>query len=473
MPHPEGARLPRLLDRAALLLFVVGVLVAGILYGTVAGVMNWFPTQLLRDAREGAIALRFLWRNGNVPVGFVAYVDEPEPRAQSLAEHPGAVSGWVLVTGGPYEFREECPTFGCLAWLVDRDGNVIHSWETDLEHLWRQADHLEGNSDPGRFYYQGAELLEDGGLLMTFYNMDTVPRGAGLARFDVAGNLVWFSDPAAHHWFTRDPAGAIYTPAMRMVDAPLPVGDSAFSLDCPRGRAEVDFIAVLGPDGRTRKQIDLFGVLIEAGFVELVRRSEKPCDPLHLNFVGHLDAASAAKVDLAEEGDLLISMRSNSTVLLLAPEREEIKWILTGRYINQHSPRLLGDDAMLIFDNRGGARASGGSRIVRQGFDHRVFDVVWPKRTPPAELDPFTAYGGHIDVRPDEQAALVSITDMGEILEIDLGTGEILWRYRKVFPSQDYPGARADRGDHVLTSAFGAYYVDEQRFSAVFAPDGE
>jgi len=452
----------RFLDRVAFVFFAVSLVVIGTLYGTAAGIRDWFPAQILRDAKAGAEAWYFVWQNGNVPVSFVDYIDEdPGQRASRLSSDGESSDDWILITGGPYEFMEQCPTFGCLAWIVDRAGNVVHSWEADLQELWRDVPHLEGNTSPRRFDYLGVMLVEDGGLLVTFYNNDTTPRGAGLARFDRAGELVWFNKDYVHHWFSRDPRGRIYAPAIRTVESPLRIGNSSFTLRCPSGAIEMDFVAIIDDAGNTIDRLDIFEIMVNEDFVDLIRRTDEQCDPLHLNFVEYLDAAAASKIDVAEEGDLLLSLWGTSTVLLLSPATKRIKWISSGRYVNQHSPRILSEDAMVVFDNMGGDRDIGRSRIVRQSFAENSFRVIWPQLDSSVIPKPFTLYAGYIDVKSGGEKALVSVTDMGEIVEVDLRSGDVVWRYRKIFPVEGFPGAHTDKGSHILTSAFGANYVDE------------
>jgi hypothetical protein len=63
---------------------------------------------------------------------------------------------------------------------------------------------------------------------------------------------------------------------------------------------------------------------------------------------------------------------------------------------------------------------------------------------------------------------------MGEILEIDVASGAPLWRYRKVFAAEGYPGAAPGERRSVRVEAFGASYVDKATFATVFGhtPDG-
>jgi len=205
-----------------------------------------------------------------------------------------------------------------------------------------------------------------------------------------------------------------------------------------------------------------------------VRLTTDECDPLHLNLVQYIDERMASRVDSVDAGDLLISLRNINTVLIFSPLTRAIKWIDTGRYIGQHSPRFLPDGSLVVFDNNGGNQQFGGSRIVRQRIGEPGFSVVAPRAGVPVGNKFTSNYAGNIAVGPNGDRLLVAVTDMGEILEIDLASGKPLWRYRKVFAAAGYPGAASGEHRSVQVTAFGASYVDKAIFAKVFgyAPDG-
>jgi hypothetical protein len=460
--------------RTPAVLFLLGVFVMGAAYGFLVHRSKLFPYRILQQAESAYVALKSE-PAGDEPTTFITYV-AGAPRHPSTskiaADQP---DDWILITGGPYEFLEECPTFGCLAWIVDRNGNVIHHWETDLNALWHDADYITGETDPGDFASLGTKLLPDGSLIVAFQNDTAFPEGAGLAKFDRDGKLVWRNKRHVNHWFTVGPDGTIYAPAHSVLVTPATIGKTRHQITCKQVKAQTDYIAIMSPDGQLRDRIDVMDLLVSNGYAALVQMTNNECDPFHLNLVQYIDERIASRLDSVDAGDLLISLRNINTVLIFSPQTRTIKWIDTGRYVEQHSPRFLPDASLVVFDNRGGDPRFGGARIVRETLDQRDFSVVAPREDVPLG-DAFTSnYAGNIAVGPNGERLLVALTSMGEILEIDVASGKPLWRYRKVFTAKGYPGAEPDEQRSVRVEAFGASYVDKATFAGVFGytPDGQ
>jgi len=456
-----------IIGKATAALFLLSVFSVGSAYGFFVHRSQLFPYRILKEAESAYNALKAS-RSGKEPATFLTYVPEANPRPSASRIAADQPDDWILITGGPYEFLEECPTFGCLAWIVDRDGKVIHHWEADLGELWRDADQVAGSTDPARFTQLGTELLSDGSLLVAFQNDTAFPEGAGLAKFDRDGKRLWRSKLRVNHWFTVAPDGTIYAPSHSVLVTPARIGKTRHRITCELGKAQTDYIAIIDPDGEVRDRIDVMDLLVANGYVGLVRSTTDECDPLHLNFVQYIDEQMASRVDLVDAGDLLISLRNINTVLVFSPLTRAIKWIDTGRYVKQHSPRFLPDGSLVVFDNQGGDPQFGGARIVRQRIGEPGFSVVAPRAGVSLGNEFTSNYAGNIAVGPNGDRLLVALTSMGEILEIDVASGEPLWRYRKVFAAEGYPGAAPGEHRAVQVEAFGASYVDKAIFAKVF-----
>ena len=448
------------LDRVFFIFFILCVFVSGAAYGFFVHRNQIFPYATVTEAGHAFAAWAEVIDQSHP--GSFRYIDETAtdgPLTRTV--DPGRGDEMVLITGGPFEYLEVCPRFGCLAWIVDRDGRVVHSWEVDLDALWSDADHLQGRTDPMFYKPVGLHLLPDGGLIAAFMNSLAFPYGAGLARIDRDGNVVWRRYDHSHHWFTVDAAGAIYTPGHYWIEPPLRIGDTYATVECEGGRTLVDTIQVIDADGELVEVIPLFDMLVDQGYGALVQGTQERCDPLHLNHVEVVDAAGAALVDGLAAGDLIFSLRNVNAVGAIDRDRERISWLISGRTTRQHGPRLLGDGRVLIFDNMGGPLDIGGSAIVEARFGSQAADVVFP-RSPLATDVPFlSSYGGQIDPHPGGQRVLVALTEQGAIKEVDLRSGRVTWEYVKTFPGAGYPGVAADDQDEVFVrvEAFGAYYL--------------
>ena len=447
-------------DVMAIILFLGTVFLVGSAYGYLSHLNHWFPHSLLRDARIAYEAWTQVSEQGLRPATLLDFSDSP-PLHDASSSSTGAP---VLITGGPYEFLEQCPKFGCLAWIVDRGGKVIHAWEADLEAIFQEMPHVEGRTDPASFMPIGMQLLGDGSLLVVFQGVRAYPGGAGLARFDRNGKLIWFNQGNMHHWFTLDESGKIYVPMHEPVETPLRLGKSVHHLKCPAQRTLVDYIAIVDADGEVLERINVLDLLLANGYIGLITNTVNHCNALHLNFVEYINAEASRMISGVEAGDLLISLRNINTILIFSPVTKTVKWIESGRYVGQHSPRLAPDGAVLVLDNRGGDAEAGHTRVVRQQTQGLGSSVVWPTERSLGERLT-TNEGGHISVSPDGARALVSITGTADVLEVDVVTGEVLWRYQKIFPSEGYPHHDPGGRPWVRALAYGAYYVEDTSFA--------
>ena len=453
------------LDRVFRIYFILCVFVLGGVYGFFVHRNQVFPYTTVTEAGLAFAA----WAEvaDQAHPGSFRFIDESAtagPVTQTV--DAGRGDELILITGGPFEFLSECPRFGCLAWIVDREGTVVHSWEVDLEDLWAGADHLQGRTNPMFYKPVGMHLLPDGSLIMAFMNSQAFPYGAGLARVDRDGNVVWRRHDHSHHWFTVDEAGTIYTPAHYWVEPPVRIGDTYATVPCEGGRTLIDTIQVIDADGELVEVIPLFDMLVDQGYGALAHGTQESCDLLHLNHVEVVGAEGAAQVDGLAAGDLIFSLRNVNAVGAIDRSRQRISWLISGQTTRQHGPRLLDDGRMLIFDNMGGPLDIGGSAIVEARFGSQGADMVFPRRPGPTEVPFLSSYGGQIDPHPGEQRALVALTEQGAIKEVDLISGQVTWEYVKTFPGTGYPGIAPDDQDQVFVrvEAFGAYYVAPDAF---------
>jgi Arylsulfotransferase (ASST) len=169
----------------------------------------------------------------------------------------------------------------------------------------------------------------------------------------------------------------------------------------------------------------------------------------------------ARNVAELDAGDLIISARHLNLIAAIDGRTATLKWVVAGRTISQHSPRLLPDGSIVVFDNWGGRRELGGSRVVRLEYGGDHVETVFPRAD--AGGDFFTDAAGHIDPHPDGSRALVSLTDQGRVLEIDLQKGNVLWELVNTHDLTRYDPSAAEEGIGRLR-ANGAWYVDRPAF---------
>ncbi|KAF0094660.1 MAG: hypothetical protein E1N59_1664 [Puniceicoccaceae bacterium 5H] len=338
-----------------------------------------------------------------------------------------------LVVGGPRLLADETYPDGVIAWVMDRDGNVLQRWPWKPE-VWENPSHVNGLINENSFYPMCARAFPDGSLLVSYQAFGVFPFAAGLAMFDRDGTLRWKKEDNYHHWFTIGDDGLIYTCAMGLLDEPKPLGDSTLQIEAsPENLVYSDVVRVLNRQGEVLDEFNIVDTLAASGYYvgnSMSGFSEwDGMDITHLNFVEALPADMADAYPGLNAGDLLISLRNVSTVFIMDRETREVKWIRTGRFVRQHCARFDGRGHIYVFDNRGGNRKRNMSRIVKLDYSSNQLDVVYPS----GEEDvPFAFYNGeegYYEFSEDGKHLLFALSYRGRAGELDLETGELLWRY--------------------------------------------
>jgi hypothetical protein len=410
-------------------------------YGLGTAYFRVFPFYVLHHAHEAWLALART-SDGDEFREPEELKDVAAPTAHSFSSSSG--NELILVSGGEDYLKEQSSGHGCLAWLMDRQGQVKHVWQHDPD-LWSKLDGVD--VAPGRsakIYPVGIHLYPDGGLLVSYQGWYTFPVGIGLARFDKDSNLMWKKEFHTHHWFSVAADGRIYALKSRVADSPRPVGDTRFSLSSGAAKILEDAIVILDPDGNVLDEIPLLDALVQSGCQGLLAAragsdwdGAETCqimdqDPTHLNGIQLVDAKLAAAHPWLQAGDLLLSMRSLNAVGILDPQTRRFKWMSAGTTVMQHSP-LFNENGVLVFDNRGGSLATGGSRLVQIDLETHRSQVLYPNPTATLPGKFYTGVAGHLDLSGDGRV-LVTLSKAQKVWEINLKTGEVLWEYVCVDP---------------------------------------
>jgi hypothetical protein len=280
--------------------------------------------------------------------------------------------------------------------MIDNDGVELHRWQFPGEDGWEHV-----------------ELLPGGELLV-------VVNQRGVFKLDRNSRLLWRCEVPAHHDLTTDHAGDIYvlTNEQRLrpeIHPEVPVIE--------------DFIDILGPDGTPKRRISLLDVMRSSDYAyllaspghlpERLTTGERPhLDLLHTNHVQVLDGSLADRSPLFRAGNLLISMRTISTIAILDPVSGEVLWAWgpTNLY-RQHHPTLLDSGTIIVFDN-GWHR----SQIIE--VDPLSFEVVWRFAPQTGFLSRFR---GSVQRLPNGNT-LITESDRGYVFEVT-PEGDTVWRF--------------------------------------------
>lgn len=418
-------------------LMVFSVLVGAFGWGFCARHFRVFPFGIVRDAGTALVALVGATSPDEVSGLAVYRTQVTTPTA--IVHDASSGSEAVLITGSPRHMTSRAPG-GCLAWIVDRQGGILHEWRYPAD-LWQElktVTRVPGVSGP--INPAGVHLFNNGDLLVTFHGDNTFPFGVGIARVNRDSHVVWQKELLTHHCFSVAEDGRIFVPSLEVENAAVRIADTESWLESPTGTIYRDVILVLNADGEELDRIPMLEALFDSGWHgQLIRGNASRVftdDPLHLNDVRLITEETARQNPVLKAGDLLVSFRNINTVALLDMESRRFRWLSSGTTVGQHSPRIW-RGGVLVLDNLGGHHELGGTRLVRIDFATGRPDIVFPAagRSMPDLCR--TVNSGYLDVHGDSRRALVTLTHEGAVWEVDLDTGEVTWEYIYVHPGAD------------------------------------
>lgn len=433
----------RTADVITLVLFVFSLCLGSLLYGVLAGDSGYFPHPQVREAKNAVDALVQIFRDDSDQVAISSAVSsQTEP---VVLNHAGIDDGALILVAGGRGFLESYnPDGGCIAWLMDRKGEIKHIWKYDPD-LWADLEHVSTIPGVSKFFPVGVHMLEDGGLLVSFQGRHTYPFAIGMVRLDRDSNIIWKKESFAHHWFTVTPDQKIITPALRIREVPLPIGLTPGRLWGKDGKILEDLIVVMNLDGEVLEEASMMESLHDSGLIGLYQHVTGDSldihsgDPLHLNYIQRAGEQVAAAHDWLNADDLLVSFRNINSLAILDRMTWTVKWLSAGATLRQHNPIFMDSESILVFDNYGGNQALGGTRLAKIGIEDRRAETVFPTQDHPPTDPVLSRASGHLDLNRQGDAVLMTVTYQSRVLEVDLDDGTVLWEYSFVDPVTKEP----------------------------------
>ena len=302
---------------------------------------------------------------------------------------PGA-HGYLLLS------RYDIDTDRALVELVDLDREkTVHSWQLDLEAIAARAG-------GGR---HGAEAIAvpypwpDGSLSVMARNT--------VAMLDRCSNIKWvIGAPYMHHSVEADADGHLWVPYEMA-------------------------LARISRTGEILSLIDFEQVLRRNGYRSLLYMMDSILDdPLHLNDIQPVRRDGP----YWRRGDLFISLRTHSVVLLYRPSTDSIVWLRTGPWLHQHDVNIVSDTEISVFSNNAvfaedtyelGHRVLGASEVFIHDFETGETRSPW--REAFRQHDVKTETQGRATVI-GEDAVFVEESDYGRAVSLS-ADGDLYWTY--------------------------------------------
>lgn len=332
----------------------------------------------------------------------------------------------------PYIFMTLYREGAFMAQIIDRDGGIVHEWKIPYKKLnLLRAEDTKIQLSEKNVTLHGAFLTNNGDLYLV------IEYGA-LIKLNRHSDLLWAIHLPINHDVDVDSNGTVWTLSRKLVkrgERWIPLAMKPYF---------EDQVLKISSDGKVLEQFSLLDIILENQYEGILyggppgmpRISHN--DPLHANDVNVLTTEQAAYFPGVKGGDIMVSMRTISTIFVFNPETKKIKWCMTGPFHRQHSPVVSSVGTLLVFDNRttrgrlGGnikytrtPQALGYSRLL--SIDPVTRDILWQYQG--TEASPFyTSIQGKLAEMRNGNILAVE-TEGGRVFEVDKQRGTIVWEF--------------------------------------------
>lgn len=243
-------------------------------------------------------------------------------------------------------------------------GEIVRQWQPDAEALLatverrpefeKTAQYQHWNNGEYRFIHP--YLTRDGQLVLRDHH-------SPLFLVSPCGDPVWHQDEHLFHHSTEPaPEGGFWMPSYYLPPELSETSDEFVA----------DALARVDMEGKVVFKQSAAEIFLSNGLQHLLfPASHFFEDPMHLNDIEPVPGDGP----YWKAGDLFLSFRSPSLVMLYRPSTGRIIWQKAGPWISQHDVDVIDDHRIAIFNNnaydRGrGARVFGASETVIYDFDN-------------------------------------------------------------------------------------------------------
>jgi hypothetical protein len=269
-------------------------------------------------------------------------VDDRFPALDGFNGTPNAEEVYLLLSKVDGDLQEG------VVELVDlRSFEILHTWNPEIDEfndLVEQVDefkYLDRDRNNRRLTLVHPKLTSDGGLL--FQN------GTPLWKIDACSNLVFQNThDLFHHSIETDIDGNIWVPSY-MYPQSLPI-EKVGRDNRDEGGFSDDAIVKLDSDGEIVFEKSVSQIFIDNGLEYLLFSIGDiyfDVDPIHLNDIQPVNFDG----EFWKKGDVFLSLRHQSMVLLYRPSTNEIIWKGTGAFFHQHDVDILDNQRISVFNN--------------------------------------------------------------------------------------------------------------------------
>ena len=251
--------------------------------------------------------------------------------------------------------------------LIDlRNFEVKKTWSPDIDLINSLVDvsrdefkdHLR-DKNSSRYLITHPFLTEDGGLIFKSHSP--------LVKIDKNSELVWQNqEDAFHHSIEQDHEGNFWVPTYSF---PYRVDEKYVGLEW--GNFYDDSLTKISGNGEILFHKSVSNIFIENNMKYLLFPIVDSFmnDPIHLNDIQPV----LTDGPYWKQGDLFLSLRNQSMIVLYRPTSNKIIWKGVGRIYGQHDVDILDDHRISIFNNNvyadiNGNKVDGNNEVVIYDF---------------------------------------------------------------------------------------------------------
>lgn len=405
----------RLVPMWMVLLLVLLAIVGAVAFGSVvrSQMVKGRSDGLVMDIATAPRTIARLFRRRVMSEPFKAYTDARYPDAPTgfvrNPAQPFVDPGYALLTA--YSEASQRPVVQLLRLS---DGHVVHEYRPDIAAINARSTFtstlidLRRDRGTDRNLMMHPLLMPDGGLVIH----DSSP----LARVDACGRLQWMIDGIFHHSVERAADGSLYA-VYRYPRSPMKGAGPDF---------DDEAIAHVSANGRLIGLERIADILDRNGLGSLWRSHPYVDDPFHLNEV----APALTSGPYWRRGDLFLSLRNLSLVMLYRPSTGRVLWKQVGPWSMQHDVAIMDDHRISVFDNNWRFAAPEGevdgvNRVPV--YDFSTGQVSYPYATALQKHGIATRAQGRQQIMPNGDI-LIEETEAGRLIRMT-PDGTVRWQY--------------------------------------------
>lgn len=311
--------------------------------------------------------------------------------------------------------------------LVDLNNfKVLHTWNPDVDafnDLVEQADefkYLTRDNNEERSVLMHPKLTSDGGLLFGWE--------APLRKINVCSDLVFQNThDVFHHSIETDSDGNIWAPSHSYPQT-LPIRIVGRELPADGGFYD-DAIVKLSSDGKVLFEKSVSQIFMDNGLEYLLFSVGDRLfvrDPIHLNDIQPVNFDGA----FWQKGDIFLSLRHQSMIVLYRPSTNKIIWKGTGPFFHQHDVNILDDHRISVFNNKSkdfvyGNDVDGHNEVIVYDFKTDMYS--YPLKDSLIENDVKTITEGRSEILPNG-AVFIEESNYGRTLFFN-SDGSLRWTH--------------------------------------------